>query len=295
MNKQQKRYNYLKKLEVAIDKDDNCSELDSILNVYYMEFQDTPEEIKQLREQYPEFPKITNFFYESDIDDDEYEFEDSDNEIITISEFESELLKIAENGNKDKFISKYFTLVSEIGYIPDQIYEILNKNKESILSIVIDAINDRITVCKKDDIVNSEITDLLSIIGNIRCNESTDFLNSLLDNYMKEINTYNSEQWKYINVDFFHLLDCMVKQQNKKSVSHIINARNFFSEEYTEYIVCQIAAGRITKGKPEGYLPMEAIEISIPSGRIMQILSGNKYEYKDDFDELYGEYFKINL
>jgi hypothetical protein len=127
MNKQQKRYNYLKNLEVAIDKDDNCSELDSILNDYYMEFQDTPEEIKQLREQYPEFPKITNFFYESDIDDDEYEyeFEDSDNEVI-ISEFESELLKIAENGNKDKFISKYFTLVSEIGDIPDQIYELFS-------------------------------------------------------------------------------------------------------------------------------------------------------------------------
>ncbi|ETR70426.1 MAG: hypothetical protein OMM_03249 [Candidatus Magnetoglobus multicellularis str. Araruama] len=293
MNKQQKRYNYLKKLEVAIDKDDNCSELDSILNDYYMEFQDTPEEIKQLREQYPEFPKITNFFYESDIDDEEfeYEFEDNDNE-VTISEFESELLKIAENGNNDKFISKYFTLVSEIGDIPDQIYEILNK--KNILSIVIDAINDRMTICKKNDIANYEITDLLSLIGNIRCNESTDFLNCLLDNYMKELNNYNTEQWKYINVDFFHLLDCMVKQQNKKSVSHIINARNLFPEEYTEYIVCQIAAGRITKGKVEGYLPMEAMEICIPSGRVMQALSGNKYEYKDDFDELYGEYFKIN-
>jgi hypothetical protein len=87
----------------------------------------------------------------------------------------------------------------------------------------------------------------------------------------------------------------MVKQQNKKSVSHIINARNFFPEDYTEYIVCQIAAGRITKGKVEGYLPMEAMEICIPSGRVMQALSGNKYEYKDDFDELYGEYFKINF
>ena len=127
MNKQEKRYNFLKKLEVAIDKDDNFSELDSILNDYYTEFQDTPEEAKQLREQYPEFPKITSILYLSHTDEEEeYEVEDSDNEIITISEFESGLLKIAENGNKDKFISKYFTLVSEIGDIPDQIYELFS-------------------------------------------------------------------------------------------------------------------------------------------------------------------------
>ena len=36
---------------------------------------------------------------------------------------------------------------------------------------------------------------------------------------------------------------------------------------------------------------MEALEISIPSGAIMDALSGGEYGWKDTFDEDYGEYF----
>ena len=166
MNKQhKKRYDFLKKLEIAIDKDDNFVELDSILNNYYAEFQDTLEEAKQLRKKYPQFPKITNYFYDSAIEDEKYEFEDNDeNEIIHKSDFELELLKIAEDGD-NKFISKYLIFINEIGDISDQIYEKLNKNKANILPIVINAINDRIKICKKKKIVKSEITNLLSLIG----------------------------------------------------------------------------------------------------------------------------------
>jgi len=55
----------------------------------------------------------------------------------------------------------------------------------------------------------------LSTIGEIRCDESIKFLNKLLDDYMSEMPDEAFDptkcNWKYRNVDFFHLLDCMVK------------------------------------------------------------------------------------
>ena len=39
---------------------------------------------------------------------------------------------------------------------------------------------------------------------------------------------------------------------------------------------------------------MEAIEISMPSGAIMDALSGGQFGWKDTFDEEYGEYFDKN-
>jgi len=71
--------------------------------------------------------------------------------------------------------------------------------------------------------------------------------------------------WKYRNVDFFHLLDCMVRQQNKSAIPHIRKARDFFPENYTDYIICQTAIDRIkTKSPDEGYLPLEALDIAFP-------------------------------
>ena len=64
-----------------------------------------------------------------------------------------------------------------------------------------------------------------------------------------------------------------------------------FRSEYTEYLICQIAIGRLKKGETEGYLPSEAMEISIPSGMIMDALSGGEYGWEDTFEEDYGEYF----
>lgn len=93
-------------------------------------------------------------------------------------------------------------------------------------------------------------------------------------------------------MDFFHLLDCMVHQQDKRAIPHIRKARDCFPENYTDYKVCQIAIGRIKKGRVEGYLPMEALEIAMPSGAIMNALSGGELGWKDTFDEEYGEYFE---
>lgn len=137
----------------------------------------------------------------------------------------------------------------------------------------------------------------LGTIGEIRCDKSVEFLNKLLDDYMSEMPDEafdpTKRDWKYRNIDFFHLLDCMVKQQDKRAISHIRKARDFFPENYTDYKVCQIAIGRIKKGRPdEGYLPLEALEIALPSGAIMDALSGGKLGWKDTFDEEYGEYFE---
>lgn len=136
----------------------------------------------------------------------------------------------------------------------------------------------------------------LSTIGEIRCEESIKVLNELLDDYMtelpEEVFDPTERDWKYRNVDFFHLLDCMVRQQDKRAIPHIRKARDCFPENYADYKICQIAIGRIKKGRVEGYLPMEALEITMPSGAIMDALSGGELGWSDTFDEEYGEYFE---
>lgn len=83
-----------------------------------------------------------------------------------------------------------------------------------------------------------------------------------------------------------------MKQQDTSAIPHIIKARDCFPKEYTDYMICQIAIGRLKQGKVEGYLPMEAMEIAMPSGMIMEALSGgDSYDWKARFDEDYGEYF----
>ena len=134
----------------------------------------------------------------------------------------------------------------------------------------------------------------LSVIGLTRCEQSIVFLNELLDDYVsnmpKEPFETSRHEWKYMNVEFFHLLDCMVKQQDKRAIPHIRNARDCFPKNYTDHIICQIAIGRIRKGRSEGYLPMEALEIMLPTGRLMSALSGGEMGWEDNFEETYGEY-----
>ena len=133
------------------------------------------------------------------------------------------------------------------------------------------------------------------VLGDIHCDQSSHFLNNLLDDYISEMpdETFDptTREWKYRNVELFHLLDCLVRQQNISAIPHIKKARDCFPKAYTDYIICQIAIGRLKKGTVEGYLPMEAMEIAMPSGMIMDVLSGGQYDWKDRFDEEYGEYF----
>ncbi len=136
----------------------------------------------------------------------------------------------------------------------------------------------------------------LLTIGRIRCNESINFLNNLLDDYMSKIPNESFDvskyDWKYRNVDFFFILESMVRQQDEKAIPHLKKAKDFFPKNYVDHIACQIAIVRIKKRRVEGFLPLEIDDISMPSGLLMNILSGGETEYHDTFDEDYGEYME---
>lgn len=273
---------FFEKLEVEIQKDD-LSEFESLLTDYYQKFEDSVEIAEELKEKYPQFPLITEYLYEGAVETEKYLDEYIESERINLEKKEKKLLK-EENllacVNNEDFFEQFFDYVDEYS-LPGEIIEKLNVDK------FIDKIN-KLTNIRESE-VKEKIYLLLHTIGKIKCKESVKYLNNLLDDYMLEI---DSENRRYKNYDFFEILDCMVKQQDKSSISHILKARDYFPEENLEYIVCQIAAGRIKKQKPEGYLPMEALEIALPSGQIFNALSGGEMEYEDNFDELYGEYFE---
>ncbi len=138
----------------------------------------------------------------------------------------------------------------------------------------------------------------LSTIGEIRCLESVDFLNRLLDDYVaempREVFDPTKYKWKYRNVDFFHLLDCMVRQQDENAIPHIRKARDAFPGENVEYSICEIAIERIMKGEVEGYLPMEALEMAVPTEAIMDLfmhtIFGREQEGENPFDHFSGDY-----
>lgn len=174
--------------------------------------------------------------------------------------------------------------------------EALKQFGSMCIKAVIQRIEHRIANPISDETSTADLTsNALNVLGAIHCEQASAFLNRLLDDYITAMpdESFNptTHEWKYRNVDFFHLLDCMVRQQDPSAIPHIKKARDCFPKAYTDYKVCQIAIGRIKAGKVEGYLPMEALEIAMPSGMIMDALSGGKEDWKDPFDDLYGEYF----
>lgn len=178
----------------------------------------------------------------------------------------------------------------------DDASEALKQFGPGCIKAVIQRIEHRIANPISDESGIADLTsNALTVLGDIRCKQASAFLNRLLDDYIAAMpdESFNAatHEWKYRNVDFFHLLDCMVRQQDHSAIPHIEKARDCFSEAYTDYKICQIAIGRIKAGKVEGYLPMEALEITMPSGLIMDALCGGNGNWKDPFDDLYGEYF----
>lgn len=196
--------------------------------------------------------------------------------------------------------SKELTAVLEEPELDENAQEELKKIGPICIPEVIKKVEYRIKhPIKKGTSLDLITAAALSVIGEIRYDKSIEFLNKLLDDYMSEIPDEifdpTERDWKYRNVNFFHLLDCLVRQQDKMAIPHIRKARDFFPKNYNEYKICQIAIGRIKKTRIEGYLPMEALEIAFPSGAIMNALSGGKFGWKDTFDEEYSEYFEDDI
>jgi hypothetical protein len=175
--------------------------------------------------------------------------------------------------------------------------EQLIKFGPDVVPEVIKRVENRIANPIKEGIGASNMTgSALLTIGEIHCGESIEFLNTLLDEYMSEMPDESFDpgkrDWKYVNVDFFHILEAMVRQQDPSSIPHIRKARDFFPDIYVDYKICQIAMGRIKKGHTDGFLPLEYLDIAMPSGAIMNMLSGGEIGYEDTFEENYGEYFE---
>jgi hypothetical protein len=77
----------------------------------------------------------------------------------------------------------------------------------------------------------------------------------------------------------------LVRQQDDRAIPVIEKARGRFPPNYVDHIVCRIAIGRIRKKRLEGYLPMEALEIQLPSDRIMSALLHEKPSERDTLQE----------
>lgn len=133
----------------------------------------------------------------------------------------------------------------------------------------------------------------LITLGAIRCDESCLFLNSLLDDYIAALppGPFDTEkyEWPFRNIEFYLLLDAMVKQQDKRAVPHVQRSMQAFKPEYIDHLVCRIAIGRIKKKQPDGYLPMEALELTLPFASIMSAFSSEDYNHDEDIEHTYGD------
>lgn len=159
-----------------------------------------------------------------------------------------------------------------------------------IIDIVRSAVtpNSRQKAPPKKDLSYALIT-----LGAIRCDESCLFLNSLLEDYMAALppGPFDTEkhEWPYRNIEFFLLLDAMVKQQDERAVPHIRKAMQAFEPEYIDHLVCRIAIGRIKKKLPDGYLPLEALDLSLPVASLMSAFTGKDYDRDKDIEKNYGD------
>ena len=188
--------------------------------------------------------------------------------------------------------------VLENSDLGDRANEALKEFGDVCISEVIKRVEYRIAhPIRGDGGVDRITAEALNVIGEIQCEGSIKFMNRLLDEYMSELPDGPFDptkyDWKYVNVDFFHLLDCMVRQQDERAILHIEKARDVFPRNYVDYKICQIAIGRIKKKRPaEGYLPLESLDIMLPAGAIMNALSGGELGWEDTFEGEYGEYFE---
>lgn len=143
------------------------------------------------------------------------------------------------------------------------------------------------------------IESVLLCIGSVRSSESVAYLTELLDDYISNLpegpfDPYK-HKWKYSFFDLFHILEALVRQQSRKAIKSIQRARDRFPIEYVDHRICQVALGRIMLRKPEGFIPLEAMEMAFPMDQLFRAMEGVKSRRKDKFMENYGEYFTADL
>ena len=136
-------------------------------------------------------------------------------------------------------------------------------------------------------------------LGNIHCKDSLNFLTSILDDYIKEMPSRSFDigkhKWKYSSFDLFFILEALVRQQNKKAIPHIAKARDNFPIEFADHKICQIAIGKIALGRPDGFLPMELLDIAFPPNFLLGALGEDEGSGRDFFMSEYGDYFTREL
>ncbi len=157
-------------------------------------------------------------------------------------------------------------------------------------------------ISKESAGIKTSTDHLLMAIGEIRCPESSNFLTDLLDEYMANLPKGpfdpSKHEWKFKNVDFFHILEAIVRQQSVESIPHLKKVRDRFPSRYTEHLVCQIAIGRIVKRRPdEGFLPLEVMDIMFPFEDMKRALTGETGESDQGnwFEKEYGDYFTDDI
>ncbi|MDA8143092.1 MAG: hypothetical protein M0T81_03830 [Thermoplasmatales archaeon] len=175
----------------------------------------------------------------------------------------------------------------------------LNIGKEAV-PFLIEKVKSRIGKPAKDQNGFKQVTNNhILCLGDIRSKESLSFLTSLLDDYIKEMPSESFDvakhKWKYSSFDLFHILEALVRQQNKKAIPHIAKARDKFPIEFVDHKICQIAIGRIALAKPEGFLPLEVLDIAFPPNFLLGAFSGNDFGERDKFMAEYADYFTKEL
>ncbi|MGC8515852.1 MAG: HEAT repeat domain-containing protein [Thermoplasmata archaeon] len=182
--------------------------------------------------------------------------------------------------------------------ISSEVIDALAEIGQPVAARLIAMFNDRLTSSGKTGNVD-KTDDILLAIGKTRCDESSNLLNNLLAEYIEKMPRRsfdtNTHEWKFKNVDFFYILEAIVRQQDERLIPVLKKARDAFHPEYTEHLLCQIAIGRIIKKRPEeGFLPLEVMDIMLPTAKIMGLLTGESKEFDSEqaFKKEYGEYFE---
>ena len=175
----------------------------------------------------------------------------------------------------------------------------LNIGKEAV-PFLIERVKSRIGKPVKDQNGFRQVTNNhILCLGSIRSKVSLDFLTALLDDYIKEMPSKSFDvgkhKWKYSSFNLFHILEALVRQQNKKAIPHIAKARDKFPIEFVDHKICQIALGRIALAKPEGFLPLEALDLAFPPNFLLGAISGSDFGKRNKFMAEYADYFTKEL